>query len=152
MNDRIGVWVALCAGAALISGCGSDSPTTPGSSSAPSTTISAPGLVSPANGSRLTGQVTLTVTNVTSSSGGTPTYTFQVASDSAFSSIVAQATSVPQGGGGQTSWTAGSQVASGQVFWRARASVGGTQGPFSAVGNFEFQGGPTTAGKTNFFD
>ena len=120
-----------------------------GGSTGGSVTITAPGIVSPANGSQVTGQVTFTVSNVTvSGGGGTPTYTFQVAGDSGFADIIAQAAGIAQGGGGQTSWTAGSEVG-GQIFWRARASVGATQSPFSAVGNFQFQGGPATGGSTD---
>ena len=120
---------------------GSSSPSTP------SVTIGAPGIVSPNGGAQVAGQATLMVTNATVSSG-TASYTFQVATESGFSNIVAQASNIPQGSG-QTSWTAGSEFGSGEFFWRARASVGATQGPFSAVGNFQFQGGISTSGRTD---
>ena len=120
-----------------------------GSSTGMSVTISAPNPMSPANGAQVTGQVTLTVSNVQVTGGsGVPTYTFQIASDNAFGAIIAQASNIPQGSG-QTSWTAGSEIASGQFFWRARASVGTTTGAFSSVGNFSFQGGASTAGSTD---
>lgn len=120
-----------------------------GSSSGPSVTISAPALVSPANGSEVSGQVTLTVSNVTVSGGGTASYTFQVAEDAGFTSMVAQAQNVPEGAGGRTSWTAGSEFGDAELFWRARASAGGTQGPFSGTGNFRFRGGASTSGKND---
>lgn len=140
--------LALASAVFALGGCSDDGGG--GGSTGGSVTITAPGIVSPGNGSQVTGQVTLTVSNVTVSGGGaTPTYTFQVAGDSGFTDIIAQAQNIAQGGGGQTSWTAGSEVGSGQVFWRVRASVGATQGPFSSVGNFQFQGGPATGGSTD---
>ncbi len=142
--------VVLVSAVLALAGCSDEGGGGSGGSTGGSVTITAPGIVSPANGSQVTGQATLTVSNVTVSGGsGTPTYTFQVAGDSGFANIIAQAAGIAQGGGGQTSWTAGSEVGSGQVFWRARASVGATQGPFSAVGNFQFQGGPATGGSTD---
>jgi len=141
------IWLA--AASLSVAGCSDNGNSPPPGASI---TITAPGLVSPGNGSQQTGQVTLTVSNVTVSGGsggtGTPTYTFQVASDAGFANMIAQATSIPQGAG-QTSWAAGSDFGSGQVFWRARASVGTTQGPFSATGNFQFQGGASTGGPTD---
>ena len=138
----------LAAASLLATACG-DSNGGDNGGGGPSATLSAPGLVSPSNGSSQTGSVTFTVSNVTVSGGsGTPTYSFQVATDSAFSNIVAQTSGVTQGGS-QTSWTAGSEIGSGPVFWRARAVLGATQGPFSNVGNFTFQGGPVTGGGTD---
>ena len=103
--------------------------------------------MSPANGAQVSGQVTLTVSNVqVTGGGGVATYTFQIASDNAFAAIVAQASNIPQGSG-QTSWTADSELASGQFFWRARASVGTTTGAFSSVGNFFVPGRGEYAGK-----
>ena len=81
-----------------------------GSSTGVSVTITAPSQVSPANGAQVSGQVTLTVSNVqVTGGGGVATYTFQIASDNAFAAIVAQASDIPEGSG-QTSWTAGSQI------------------------------------------
>lgn len=130
--------------------CSDDGGSSGGGSTGGSVTITAPGIVSPSNGSQVSGTATLVVSNVTVNGGsGTPTYTFQVASDSGFATIIAQTSGVAQGGNGQTSWSAGSEVGSGQVFWRARASVGATQGPYSAVGNFTYQGGASTGGATD---
>ena len=114
-----------------------------------SVTITAPVAVSPADGAEVRGAVTLTVTNVTVSGGSTAVYTFQVASDSGFTDIVAQTSNYPEGSGGQTSWTLGSEVGSGELFWRARASAGGSNGPFSSTVRFNFQGGSSTQGKTD---
>lgn len=145
------IGAAFATAVLVLAGCSDDgSGGGGGGTTGGSVTITAPGLVSPANGAQVTGTATLIVSNVTVSGGsGTPTYQFQVAEDAAFGTIVAQASGIAQGGDGRTSWSAGSEVGSGQFFWRARASVGGTQGPFSAVGNFNFQGGPQTGGKTD---
>jgi len=143
------IGVALASAALVLAGC-SDDGGNGGGTTGGSVTITAPGLVSPANGSQVTGQATLVVSNVTvSGGGGTPTYQFQVATDTNFATVIAQASGIPQGDGGETSWSAGSEVGSGLVYWRVRASVGGTSGPYSAVGNFNFQGGPQTGGRTD---
>jgi hypothetical protein len=118
---------------ALLVGCGggNDSPT------GPSVTLSAPTVISPAAGSTVSeSQPTLTVGNASASDGSTPSYTFQVATDTGFSNIVAQASGVGQDSDGQTSWRVSPPLGSGQHYWRARASVSSTQGPFSAVAEF----------------
>ncbi|HSF17320.1 MAG TPA: hypothetical protein VLK65_17365 [Vicinamibacteria bacterium] len=131
-----------------LASCG-DSGGSSSGSSGPSVTVSAPAIVEPIDGAQVTGQVTLTVANVSVTGGGTPTYTFQIAADSAFTDIVAQASDIPQDPSGRTSWTIGSELASGEFFWRARASVGGTMSTFSQVGRFVFQGGVETRGATD---
>jgi hypothetical protein len=70
------------------------------------------------------------------SDGSSPTYTFQVATDSSFSNIVAQAEGIGQGGDGQTSWQTTPALGTGQHFWRARASAANTDGPFSTSVEF----------------
>jgi hypothetical protein len=118
---------------ALTVGCGggNDSPT------GPSVTIGAPTIISPAAGSTVAdAQPTLTVGNVTVSDGSTPTYTFQVATDSAFGNIVARASGIGQGGDGQTSWEVSTPLGNGQHYWRSQASASGTSGPFSPTADF----------------
>lgn len=136
MRRLLALWLFLPAVPAMapLLGCGggSDSPT------GPSITISAPGIISPASGSLVsTSQPTLTVGNASVSDGSTPTYTFQVATDSGFSNIVAQTQGVSQGGDGQTSWQVSTPLGNGQHFWRARARASNTDGPFSATTDFE---------------
>jgi hypothetical protein len=112
-------------------GGGSDSPT------GPSVTVGAPAVISPTGGTAVAEvQPTLTVGNASVSDGGTPTYAFQVATDSTFGNIVAQASGVGQGGDGQTSWQVSPPLGAGQHYWRARASVSGTSGPYSASTEF----------------
>jgi hypothetical protein len=113
-----------------------------------SVTITAPVVVGPNAPSPIGDtQPTLTVTNATTSDGSTPTYTFQVAADSGFSSIVVQQSGVPQGSG-QTSWEVTQSLTNGSYFWRARANVGATQGPYSAVASFAIIGVGGGAGET----
>ena len=59
-----------------------------------------------------------------------------------FGNIIASGDDLPEGGTGATSWQVSPNLGIGQTYyWRARASVGGTQGPFSPAANFEVQGG-----------
>jgi hypothetical protein len=140
-NLRLGV--LILSNGFLVTGCGDDDSSSP----APSVVVGAPGLVSPADGTTIAGQVTLTVSNAAVSGGATPArYTFQISASSAFTDIVAQASDLPEGGGGQTSWTVSSEIAAGEIFWRARATVGVTTGPFSAVGRFQFRGAVSSGG------
>lgn len=113
--------------------CGSDDP------SGPSPTITAPTPQSPANGSTVQSQApTLTVGNAAGANG--LRYRFEVATDSAFGSIVAAIDNVPEGAG-STSWQVTPALDSGQFFWRARAATEGLNGPFSSAANFEVEGG-----------
>ncbi len=122
MIRQLSLFAMLVVAVFSLSAC-SNSDSGGGGSTGVSVTITAPSLVSPANGAEVSGQVTLTVSNVQVTGGsGVATYTFQIATDNAFATIVAQASNIPQGSG-QTSWTAGSELASGQFFWRARASA-----------------------------
>ncbi len=130
---------------ALVS-CGDSGPTSTNST----VTVGAPGIVSPADGTQVTGEATLTVSNAPVSGGtGPASYTFQVATDSGFTGIAAQSSNVPEGASGQTSWTVGSELAAGELFWRARASVGGTVGPFSTTSRIDYRGAVSTGGKTD---
>ncbi len=127
------------------SSCGDESPSTP------TITVGAPGIVSPADGSQAAGAVTLTVSNASVSGGTGPArYSFQISTDSGFGTVIVQASDIPEGTGGQTSWTvAGSELTSGDFFWRARATVGTTQGPFSSVARVRYQGAVVTGGATD---
>jgi len=113
-----------------------------------SATITAPGIVGPNSPSPIgDNQPTLTVTNVTVSTGAAPTYTFQVATDQSFASSVAQASGIAQGSG-QTSWEVTQQLGEGLYFWRARGEASGTTGPYSAVAQFAVLGFGAGPGET----
>ena len=131
-NNRLFFLTALTLAAGFFNGCGDDSP------SGPSTTLGAPGIVSPAAGSETSEtKPTLTVSNVTVSDGGSASYSFQVATDSGFTNIVVQIDGVGEGGSGQTSWKVTENLGNGEHFWRARARASGIDGPFSAVADFD---------------
>jgi len=123
---------ALALASVLFFGCGgNDSP------AGPSVTLSAPGIVSPQGDSAVNDErPTLVVANVTVSDGSTPTYSFQVARDSGFADIAAEVSGVAQDGSGHTSWRVTNALGNGKHYWRARARVGGTDGPFSASVTF----------------
>ena len=105
-------------------------------------TITAPGIVGP-QGNLSENPPTLTVINVTVSDGSTATYTFQVATEQAFASILRQITGVAQGSA-QTSWTLRTAFPGGTYFWRARGVSGGINGAWSAVAQIVASGGGGT--------
>ncbi|MGH9323897.1 MAG: hypothetical protein ACRD3V_28935 [Vicinamibacteria bacterium] len=130
MIPRLAILVATLVTATVFAvSCGEDSP------AAPTSIGSAPAVVTPSSGSVVDSrQPTLTVTNV-NVSGATPTYHFQVAADSGFADIIAEASNVAQGAG-QTSWQVTESLENLSYFWRARAEMGATTGPFSSATEF----------------
>ena len=134
MNRQTLVFAAFTAAGLLVyTGCGSDAPT----SSAPP--ITAPAPQAPSSGATVSIPTpTLTVVNATGSSA--LRYRFEVARDSAFSNIVASADNLAEGTG-TTSWIVAPALSSGTFHWRARASVDGTNGPYSSVASFEIETG-----------
>ena len=110
----------------------SSTPTGVGSSEgqpAPTAPPAAPGtappaIVSPKPGEEVSSQSpTLTVKNATTTEG-TPTYTFQVASDRSFGDIVAREGGVREDSDGETSWKVGKSLDARKYFWRAYADLG----------------------------
>lgn len=123
--------VRMCAAASLmfatLAACGR-SPTSP----AGSASVSAPGPAAPANGELVPNAsqpVTLTVNNGTSTGGATVTYTFEVATDAAFTAIISSK-DVPQGQG-QTSLKLDVLPAGRDYYWHARTNSNNTAGTFS---------------------
>jgi hypothetical protein len=130
-TKQVALALAVLLAAVLAGSCGDDSP-----SSATATVTGAPGIVSPTGGATVDNrQPTLTVTNATST-GGSPTYQFQVATDSGFATIVAQQEGVPQGGS-QTSWQVTTPLENRGFYWRARAQIGSQAGAYSATAEFQ---------------
>lgn len=128
--------IALSAiGFAAVSACtNSGMQPTGGNASVTSPTVVSP---SPTAQIKFTDQpVILIVKNavVTQSSG--TTYTFQVASDSAFASVVQTKDGIAESTSGQTSVKLDSLAASKDYYWRARATANGTTGPYSAATKF----------------
>ncbi len=79
--------------------------------------------------------VTLVVKNAVTT-GATPTYTFQVAGDAAFGSLVFNQEGIAQGAGATTSVALPKLAGAKTYFWRARATSGSTVGLFSAARSF----------------
>ncbi len=106
------------------------SPTSPAGAS----TVTSPSLASPANGSLIANSaqpVTLTINNgLVLQADATVTYTFEVATDSAFASIVTTK-DVPQGTG-QTSVRLDVLTPGRDYYWHARTKGGDTVGAFSS--------------------
>src|SRR5215472_4522216 len=100
-------------------------------------TITTPTLATPADGFRFkyTDQpVTLTVNNA-AATGGTVTYSFQVASDAAFGTVVYSKDGVASGSG-TTSQKVDTLAGNKDYYWRARAVSGSVTGPWSKSRTF----------------
>jgi hypothetical protein len=95
--------------------------------------------VSPASGATIRNvdqPVTLVVANAVLTQSAVGTYTFEVSTDSTFSTKTYSKTGVASGASGQTSLTIDKIPAGTNYFWHARADGGGTTGPFSAARPF----------------
>ncbi len=104
-----------------------------------SNTLTMPQAMTPSNGTTVkwTAQpITLTVQNAVTTGSGPLTYTFDVASDVAFATIVASKPNVAAGSG-STSVTLDSALAGNKTYyWRARAFSGTTPGPYTPTVTF----------------
>lgn len=115
--------------AGILAGCGGGG--------SPSPVVSAPTALSPSSGAQLSfanQPITLTVSN-SSGSSGSPTYTFEVATDSGFANKV-QTKTAAQGTNNQTSVVLDPLSAGGTYYWHARVQVGSTVGAFGATQTF----------------
>jgi hypothetical protein len=138
--------VRVCAGclsviALVVSAGCSKSP------AAPSTPTVAPQQLTPSNGAQIANQsqpITLVVLNASGSKAGT-TYTFEVASDVAFTSKVQTKDAIPEGSTGQTSVLLDPLPAAKDYYWRARGQAPGGTGTFSDLFKFTL-GGAVTLG------
>ena len=135
--------LATCVAAGLLaSACSkSSNPSQPSStpSGGGSASVTVPRLVAPASGGQVRNvdqPVTLVIGNAVLTQGATPTYTFEVSTDSAFASKAFSKSGVPQGANGQTSLKIDTIGAGADYYWRARAEGGGTVGPYAAGQRF----------------
>jgi hypothetical protein len=80
--------------------------------------------------------ITLSVQNAVITQAGTTTYTFEVATDTAFSAKVQTKDNVAEGTGGQTSVKLDTLPANNDYYWHARAQRAGTVGPFGTTRTF----------------
>jgi trimeric autotransporter adhesin len=128
MNSRIARLGCVAPLIVFISACSSSSPLQP--------SIGAPRPLQPANGTQVSNAsqpVTLVVANAITTGASTLSYTFEVATDAAFTNKVATSTSVAQGANGQTSMLLGTLGAGSDYYWHASA---GATGVFSAASKF----------------
>jgi hypothetical protein len=116
--------------------CSKGSPASP---SATAAAAAAPVPLVPTNGAQLPNSaqpVTLVVQNASGTQPGNATYTFEVATDSAFANRVQTRTGVATGNGGQSSVTLSTLVAGSEYYWHAQVIAGGAVGEFSVVSKF----------------
>jgi hypothetical protein len=109
------------------------------SPSKPSVTLTSPQLVAPAMGAQIANSaqpVTLTIQNATTTGSSPLTYTFDVATDQAFTNVVYTKSGVAAGSGGTTSVTIDTLTAGTGYYWRARANSGSSAGPATTPVNF----------------
>jgi hypothetical protein len=102
------------------------------------TLIAAQG-VSPNNGAQIpyaSQPITLTVSNGVTTGGTALTYTFEVATDAAFSAKVYSKDGVAQGGGGRTSQVVDKLAGAKTYYWRVRVNSGSSAGPNSTARSF----------------
>lgn len=128
----------VIAGAAAATACTSSTPSSPSGSSDTTASVTAPRPTQPSANAqvRFADQpVTLTVQNAVVTQGSGTTYSFEVATDSGFSTKVQTKDNVAEGGG-QTSVRLDALAGGKDYYWRARAAGGGTTGPFSAASKF----------------
>jgi hypothetical protein len=99
-----------------------------------SITLTTPQLLVPADAAAVKfadQPVTLTVKNAVATRAGAMTYSFQVASDASFATLVYSKDGVTEGTGGQTSLKIDSLAGSKTYFWRAAGTSNGFKGPFA---------------------
>lgn len=128
--------VSLVALLALgLAACGDDGPSTP---TPPPSTLPAPALDSPVDGSTVSSlRPTLTVINVFSAQSAAKTYDFQVSTTNAFTSPLVNKAGVTEGTSGKTSYALEQELAlQTRYYWRARAVQGTTVGAWSAASSF----------------
>jgi hypothetical protein len=117
----------------------SDNPAQPSNGNSSLTaSVAAPRPVSPANAAQIRNidqPATLVAQNAISTQPGA-TYTFEVASDSAFATIAQTKSGIAEGSGGQTAVKLDPLTPGHDYYWHVRATVGGTTGLFGAASKF----------------
>src|SRR5687768_3308770 len=129
MKIRVSRWLCVCPLIAIIGGCESKTASQPSGTGS----VAAPRQQQPANGDVIRNvdqPITLTVTNALVTQESTTTYTFEVATDAAFTNRVQTKSGVAEGSGGQTSVRLDALAPGTDYFWRAQASGAGTIGVF----------------------
>jgi hypothetical protein len=136
MSSRITGRLAVLALVLAAGACSTANPAQP--SSAGTASVGAPRPLTPANAAVVRNPeqpVVLVVQNGVSTKAGA-TYTFEVASDAGFATIVQTKDRVAEGSGGQTSVKLDPLAPAKAYYWHARVNAGGTAGIFSAAYKF----------------
>ena len=126
-----GVVLLLLATAA----CSTRSPASPSAG----TSVAPPVPLVPTNGSQLPNSaqpITLVVQNAAGTQTGNATYTFEIATDSAFANKVQTKTGIVAGSDGQGLVTLSPLASGSDYYWHAQVTLGGTVGVFSVVSKF----------------
>lgn len=133
----VAVGVVAVSVACTSSGGTREVPTVPGSAS-----LSAPTPSSPINDAQLdTLRPTLVVTNATSTESGAKSYEFQISDRNDFATTVVSQSGIAEGSG-TTSFTPATDLpASSRMYWRARASQGGTLSAWCDPAQFRTKAG-----------
>jgi len=107
----------------------------------PGVTITAPKLLEPGAGSKVTDSqqpISLVVENATTNGQRPLSYVFEVATDAGCTNKVFSREGISPGDGGRTSLRLPDRLATGRTYyWRARALDGANTGPFPAAANFD---------------
>jgi len=144
MNRTLTAVCALATAAAL-SACESSKSSNPLSPSVagpiPGVEISAPKMLEPFAGQKISVEkqpITLLIENASSTGVRPLTYSFQVATDAAFNTMVFSRDGIAPGDGGRTSLRLPDALASQRTyFWRVRALDGANTGPFANAASFD---------------
>jgi hypothetical protein len=131
--------------ALAVSGCEASKSSNPLSPSVagpiPGVDISAPKMLEPVPGTKIQNAnqpVTLLIENAGSTGPRPLTYSFDIATDAAFSNKVFTRDGITPGDGGRTSLRLSDALATGHTyFWRARAQDGANTGPYAAPTSFD---------------
>lgn len=142
--SRILASVGLLAAAVSLTACSASKSSSPLSPTVagpiPGIEISSPKMLEPAPGTKISVEkqpVTLLIENAGSNGPRPLSYTFDIATDTAFSSIVFSRDGVAQGEGGRTSLRMTDALATGRTYyWRVRAQDGANTGPYATPAAF----------------
>jgi len=145
MNRTILSAVSVLAAAAALTACESSKSSTPLSPSVagpiPGVEISAPKMLEPAAGQKIAVEkqpITLLVENAASNGVRPLTYSFQIATDANFNTMVFSRDGITPGDGGRTSLRLPDALASQRTyFWRVRALDGANTGPYANPASFD---------------
>ena len=136
--------VGVCAAAISLAACSASKSSTPLSPTVagpiPGIEISAPKMLEPQPGLKISIEkqpVTLLIENAGSNGPRPLTYSFYIATDTGFGSVVFSRENIPQGDGGRTSLRLIDTLATGHTYyWRARAQDGANTGPYATPAAF----------------